>query len=147
MKNQILLRFNPMVDKIGFSEIRKYLYSVLSFVDESGYPFSIPLTFHITERKISCQKPKSITHNFVKPRKASLVFHGVNEDFTNPRQILLKGQVVEKREGELIFQIKSFSRGNVIRRDAKDEFIRKAKKQAQKYLDEKGVTWYKIRAF
>jgi hypothetical protein len=68
----------------------------------------------------------------------------VNEDFANPRQILLKGQIIEKKESELAFKIESFSRGKVTRRDATDEFIRDAKRRAQKYLDQRRITWYKI---
>jgi hypothetical protein len=58
--------------------------------------------------------------------------------------MLLRGQIKETKEGELTFEIESFSRGKVTRRDATDEFIREAKKRAQKYLDKKGITWYKI---
>jgi len=134
-----------MIDEVIFDEIREYLYGVLSFIDEGGYPFSVPLTFQIKGQNLTCQKPQSIAYNFVKPQKARVIFHAVNEDFTNPRQILLKGQLVEAEKSQLIFKIESFSRGNVVRtRDATDELIRKAKKQAQKYLDERGLTWYKI---
>jgi len=134
-----------MIDKTALNELKEYPYGVLAFIDERGYPFSVPLiTFQQKDEKIIAPKPKSLTHSFMKPKRARLIFHSVDKDFTNPRQILLKGQIIETKEGKLMFKIESFSRGKVTRREATDEFIRKAKKQAQKYLDQKGITWYKI---
>lgn len=133
-----------MIDKAVLDEIKDYLYGVLSFIDEEGYPFSIPLIFQKKGEKLAARKPKSITCNFVTPQVARIVFHSVNEDFTNPRQILLKGQITETKERELIFKIESFSRGKVTRRDVTNGYVMDAKKRAQKYLDQKGITWYKI---
>jgi hypothetical protein len=133
-----------MIDKDALDEIKEYSYGVLSFIDERGYPFSIPLVFQQKGRKLIVHKPKSLTYDFVEPQAVRVIFHSVNDDFTNPRQILLKGQITETKERELMFKMASFSRGKVTRRDAADEFIRKSKKQAQKYLDQKGITWYKI---
>jgi hypothetical protein len=132
-----------MIDAAILDEIKEYPYGVLSFIDESGYPFSIPLTFQQKGEMLLARKPKSLTYDFVKPQSARVVFHSVSEDFTNPRQILLKGQIVE-RKNKFVFKIESFSRGKVTRKDATDEFIRAAKRRAQKYLDQKGITWYKV---
>lgn len=133
-----------MIDKAVLNEIKEYSYGVLSFIDEKGWPFSVPLIFQQKGQTLVAQKPNSLTHDFARSQMARVVFHGVNEDFTNPRQILLKGQITETEEGELVFKMESFSRGKVTRRDATDEFIRDAKKQAQKYLDQKEITWYRI---
>jgi len=135
-----------MVDTALFDEIRGYSYGILSFIDKNGYPFSVPLTFQKKNESLIARKPKSLAYDFVKPQRASVIFHGVNEDFTNPRQILLKGQIIETR-GELLFIMESFSRGKVVTRDATDDFIRQAKKRAQKYLDERGLKWYRIREY
>jgi hypothetical protein len=127
-----------MIDKAVLDELKRYPYGVLAFIDERGYPFSIPLMFQQENEKLVARKPKSLHHKFVEPKTARLIFHSVNEDFTNPRQMLLRGQIKETKEGELTFEIESFSRGKVTRRDATDEFIREAKKRAQKYLDKIG---------
>jgi len=132
-----------MSDKV-ILEVKEYSYCVLSFIDERGYPFSIPLTFQRKGKTLVAEKPRSLIHDFAEPQRAHAIFHSVNEDFSNPRQILFKGQITETKEGELVFKIESFSRGWVTRRDATDEFIRDAKKRAQRYLDQKGITWYKI---
>jgi hypothetical protein len=133
-----------MIDKAVPDEIKEYSYGALSFIDEKGYPFSIPSIFDQKGEKLVARKPKSITCDFVRPRAARIAFHRVNENFTNPRQILLKGQITETKEGELMFKAESFSRGKVTRRDVTDKYVKDAKKRAQEYLDQKGITWYRI---
>jgi hypothetical protein len=133
-----------MIDKTVLDKIKEYSYGVLSFIGEEGYPFSIPLIFQQKGEKLVARKPKSIACDFVRPRAARIAFHIVDEDFTNPRQILLKGQVTETKERELVFTTESFSRGKVTRRNVTDKHVKDAKKRAQEYLDQKGITWYRI---
>jgi nitroimidazol reductase NimA-like FMN-containing flavoprotein (pyridoxamine 5'-phosphate oxidase superfamily) len=56
-----------MIDKAILDEIKEYSYGVLSFIDEKGCPFSIPLIFQQRGETLVVRKPKSLAYDFVEP--------------------------------------------------------------------------------
>lgn len=68
-----IIRLSRMINKAVLDELKGYPHGVLAFIDERGYPFSIPVVFQQKNEKLVARKPKSLTHGFVKTKWISKV--------------------------------------------------------------------------
>lgn len=86
-----------MVDRALFEKAAKFTDAAISFVDDDGYPFSIPVSFTIDpqRRTVSISKPKNLLS--IRDREVNLIFNHVtplpNGGYTDRRYIVFWGQL------------------------------------------------------
>ncbi len=70
-----------LVKKLNKGGVSGLASPCLTFVDERGMPFQIPIReYKVTEEYVDLKKPKSLVHKFTKDQKAGLHFAYWNPD-------------------------------------------------------------------
>jgi hypothetical protein len=118
--------------------IKTYSEAIISFIDNTGYPFSIRSRFNLKEPEnyIEMAKPKSLRYKFKPDQKARAIFHYHNEKLDKQRQLLLKG-ILNEKENKLIFTpqhvSETFPSVKII------DFISWGKAEVNKYFEKRGI--------
>ena len=96
----------------ALSKVGEFEDAVLSFVDEDGYPFSMPVEFSVAASgKIHLTRPKALEQSLA-GRKANVIFSHITPlpegGYTERRYIVLWGEVAEEGEGLLFSPVRYY---------------------------------------
>ena len=95
-----------MVDKKLFEKASIFTDAALTFEDEGGYPFSIPVSFEVdaNEKLIKIQKPRSVPS--LVGRNVGIIFNHVTPlptgGYTDRRYIVFWGQLQGEAESYVL---------------------------------------------
>lgn len=126
--------------------LNKFPEAVLTVIDGNGYPASVRVStsgYDKVSGELAVSLPAAIDGA---AGPASVLCHSHDEKLWNLQMITIHG-AVEKREGAWIFRTESFEPPTKL---AMLDFIRNARRSAQKYLDKRGlprpqVNWAEIK--
>lgn len=96
-----------MVSRVLFEKAAKYSDAALTFIDDDGFPFSVPVSFEVdsANRTVKIQKPKSMPPP--QERDVALIFNHITPlptgGYAERRYIVFWGQVTEE-EGRLVLR-------------------------------------------
>jgi 1,4-dihydroxy-2-naphthoate octaprenyltransferase len=102
-----------MVEKSLLEKASKYSDAALTFIDDDGYPYSIPIKceFDLKTETVTFQKPKSLVT--VAPREAELIFNYITPlpvgGYTDRRYVVLWGRLDPNGEKVTFLPTKGFT--------------------------------------
>jgi hypothetical protein len=126
--------------------LNKFPEAVLTVTDANGYPASVRVStrpYDKTTGELAVSLPDAVDWA---TGPASLLCHSHDEKMWNLQMLMING-AVEKRDGAWVFGTEHFKPPSKL---AVVDFIRNARRSAQKYLDKRGlprpeVNWAEIK--
>lgn len=114
---------------------------MLSFIDENGFPFSLPVTMSaVSGQKLELTSERPLEQWPEGTARSCLLFHSYEDGLENLKEILLKGDGTAKG-GQIVFTLKSFfefgRKGGLL---SALRFIIEGKKQARMYFEQKAYS-------
>ncbi len=102
-----------MVEKALFQKAATYSDAALTFVDDDGFPFSIPVSFEVDSenRLVKITKPKSLPP--IQDREVGLIFNHITPlpigGYTDRRYIVFWGRLTDKGEKSVLRPSKGYT--------------------------------------
>jgi len=102
-----------MVEKVLFQKAATYSDAALTFVDDDGYPFSVPVVFEVDSEQqvVKISKPKSLPS--LRGREVGLIFNHITPlpmgGYTDRRYIVFWGQITDEGDNFMLRPTKGYT--------------------------------------